>query len=185
LDFALQKFDGKMSRTQVENVKAHCRAGLRSASACSGTDVCVLANEKVQDKYGPEDVQARHFYSCEKKASKVQFMRTVTHRGHSCLCIFSNLDQLKNAKADCFVHEERQCPIPSGLAGPDVMPIGVSCKSLSKLFVNHKDYTNCIAQAKGSTGETTAMMVEFARALELSAHIHAPRLVPLLSCCLC
>ena len=139
----------------VNNILTLCaqeRKPLRFGSICSGTDSIVAVLASLQKVLG-DMVQIRHVFSCEFDAKKRQWIRD---NFPDLQLLFGDVNDLRNGEAMNYITNE-MAEVPA----VDIVVAGFVCKSVSTENNNRQDFSNCINEESGKTGETFGGMMAY------------------------
>ena len=138
--------------------KQRCGLRLRAGSlwlvgaTCSGTDSAVKVPEHLGRSSG---WHFEHTFSCERDDAKQTWLQ---ENCPQLALIFDDICDLQSGRAfNVVAHEETDVP------AVDVFVAGFVCKSVSTENAKRSSYSQCIADARGQTGETFEGVLGYVR----------------------
>ena len=144
-------------RSTIEEMQTGSHIG--TADGCSGTGIWMLCNKVLfkfwKDEFGVgEDTSLVHHFACELDPRKRNFH--IRHHPDTKAMFGDVADLVKRIARDYVTGKDTRVPQPHGLFGG-----GFSCKLKTKLNNNRSQFTSCIKDEIGSTGQTFKYLFEF------------------------
>ncbi|CAE7438961.1 MDN1 [Symbiodinium sp. CCMP2592] len=137
---------GKLSA----NVKGLNGCEIKLGSTCSGTDVCTNVFKHTLQFLAEQhqvSISVKHVLAVELDKGKRDFLM----RAHKpTFCLFETVDMFAKGKT-AFCHTCRRVHEAPDV---DVLVVGSSCKSISRMNNSRTDYQDCYQKGKGCSGST-------------------------------